>query len=162
MKKALIISILCIISANLFSQTYKLETVFSSIFDYVYLSHWTPLENVQNNQIDTFSLWKIHDYIDGKAGGSYEVEYFKGSSKSMYQFLKHIVEFSEKYSNENNVLTYISNVQVKISKDYAIKCTNVYDKEHKTSCQFTQKRWTEILNKFVSYCDEKKIEYTEH
>jgi hypothetical protein len=160
MKKILLFTIVCLVSVTLFSQTYKLETVFfDNLLDKTYLSHWKLLENTNNTQIDTFSLWGYQNYFDSRDNGSYEVEYFKGNSKEVYQFLKHIVEFSEKYKEEDNILTHISNVQVRISTYFGYKQTLVYDKECKVICKFNLKQWAGILNKYVSYCEAQKINY---
>ncbi|MDP4203005.1 MAG: hypothetical protein Q8861_09930 [Bacteroidota bacterium] len=160
MKKITLIALVCIVSANLFSQTYKLETVFSdNSSDKTYLSHWKLIENEKQAQTDIFSLWGYQNYFESRDDGSYEVEYFKGNSKDVYQFLSSIVAFSEKYKNEDNIVTYISNVQVKISTYFGYKNTLVYDREHKVICRFTLKRWSEILAKYVSYCDNHNINY---
>ena len=160
MRRKILIAVVCIISANLFSQTYKLETVFSdNISDKIYLSHWKILEDENNMQIDTFSLWGYQNYFDSRDDGSYEVEYFKGNSKDVYKFINQIVNFSKKYKNEDNILTHISNIQVKISTYFGYKYTLVYDKEHKVVCKFTLKRWVDILTKYVAYCESQKINY---
>jgi hypothetical protein len=162
MKKTILIVILGIISMNLFSQTYKLETVFfDNLLDKTFLSHWKPLENERNLEVDadTFSLWGYQNYFDSRDNGSYEVEYFKGNAKEVYQFLTQIVQFSEKYKDEDNILTYISNVQVKITTYFGYRNTLVYDKEHKVACMFRLKRWTEILATYVSYCENLNINY---
>ncbi|MTK53626.1 hypothetical protein [Paludibacter sp.] len=160
MKKIILMALVCIVSANLFSQTYKLETVFfDNLSDKTYLSHWKLIENEKQAQTDIFSLWGYQNYFDSRDDGSYEVEYFRGNSKEVYQFLSRIVAFSEKYKNEDNIVTYISNVQVKISTYFGYKNTLVYDKEHKVICRFTLKRWSEILAKYVSYCDNRNINY---
>ena len=162
MKKLVLTAIVCIISANLFSQTYKLETVFSDKISNTYLSHWKVLESTNNIQVDTFSLRGYQLYFDDWVKGAYEIEYFKGNAKEMYIFLTHIVEFTEKYKNEDQVLTYISGIQVKTLKQLGFKYTLVYDKERKVVCVFNQKQWTDILARFVSYCENQKIKYTQN
>ena len=159
MKKTILIAIVCIISANLFSQTYKLETVFTDQVSETYLSHWKVLESTNTNQVDTFSLWGYQRYFDDWANGAYEVEYYKGNAKEMYMFLNQIIEFSEKYKEDDKVLTHISGVQVKTFKRLGFKYTLVYDKEFKVICMFNQKQWTKILAKFVLYCENQKINY---
>ena len=160
MKRITLITVVCILTANLFSQTYKLETVFfDNLMDKTYLSHWKLLENENNNHTEIFSLWGYQNYFDSRDNGSYEIEYFKGNSKETYQFLSQIVEFSEKYKNDDNILTYISNIKVKVSTYFGYKNTLIYDKENKVVCRFTLKRWSEILSKFVSYCDNQNINY---
>lgn len=162
MKKIILIAIVCIVSANLFSQTYKLETVFLDEISNTYLSHWKVLESSNNNQADTFSLWGYQLYFDDWVNGAYEVGYFKGNAKEMYTLLTQINEFTEKYKNEDKVLTYILGVQVKTLKQFGFKYTLVYDKERKVVCKFTQKQWTGILDKFVLYCDNQKINYRQN
>ena len=159
MKRKILIAVVCIISANLFSQTYKLETVFADKVSETYLSHWKVLESTNINQTDTFSLWGYQRYFDDWANGAYEVEYFKGDAKEIYVFLIKIVKFTEKYKEEDKVVTNISGVQVKTLKLFGFKYTFVFDKEHKVVCKFTLKQWTEILAKFVSYCENQKIDY---
>jgi len=159
MKREFLIAVVCILSANLFSQTYKLETVFTDKVSETYLSHWKVLESTNINQVDTFSLWGYQLYFDDWINGAYEVEYFKGNAKEIYKFLKQIIEFSEKYKEEDKVLTHISGVQVKTLKHLSFKFTLVYDKESKVICKFNQKQWTEILAKFVTYCEIQKIYY---
>lgn len=151
MKREILIAVVCILSANLFSQTYKLETVFTDRNSETYLSHWKVLENTNTNQVDTFSLLGITK--------THETEYYKGSAKEIYVFLNQLVKFSEKYKEEDKVLTYISGVQVKTLRQVGIKCTLVYDKERKIFWTVYQKRWTEMLDKFVSYCEKQNINY---
>lgn len=162
MRKALLIVVVCIISANLFSQTYKLETVFSDKISNTYLSYWKILENTNDARIDTFSLWGYQLYFDNWVDGAYEVEYFKGSAKEMHIFLTQIVAFTEKYNNEDGVLTYILGIQVKTVNKLGFKYTIVYDKERKVICKFTKKQWIEMNTKFVSYCENQKIKYTQN
>lgn len=159
MKKTILIAVVCIISANLFSQTYKLETVFTDKVSETYLSHWKVLESTNINPVDTFSLWGYQRYFDDWVDGAYEVEYYKGNAKEIYIFLNQIIGFSEKYKEEDKVITHISGVQVKTLKHLSFKYTLVYDKECKVICKFNQKQWTEILAKFVSYCEYQKINY---
>jgi len=159
MKRTILIAFVCIISPNLFSQTYKLETVFTDKVSETYLSHWKILESTNINQVDTFSLWGYQRYFDDWVNGAYEVEYYKGNAKEIYMFLNQIIDFSKKYKDEDKVLTHISGVQVKTLKQLIFKYTLVYDKESKVICKFNQKQWTEILAKFVSYCENQKINY---
>ncbi len=70
--------------------------------------------------------------------------------------------FSEKYKNEDKILTYILGVQVKTMKQLGFKYTLVYDKENKLVCMFKQKHWLEMLTQFVSYCEQMDIVYKEH
>jgi len=160
MKRKIIIAVVCILSANIFSQTYKLKTVFTDKVSETYLSHWKVLESANNNdQVDTFSLWGYQLYFDDWVNGAYEVEYFKGNAREIYLFLNKIIEFSEKYKEDDKVLTHISGVQVKTLKWLGFKYTLVYDKECKVLCKFKQKQWAEILGKFVLYCENQKINY---
>jgi len=159
MKRKILIAVVCIISANLFSQTYKLETVFTDKATETYLSLWKVLESTNNNQIDTFSLWGYQLYFDDWVNGAYEVEYYKGNAKETFLFLNQIIGFTEKYKEEDKVLTCISGVRVKTLKQLIFKYTLVYDKENKVVCKFNLKQWTEILSKFVSYCENQKIDY---
>ena len=159
MKRKILIAVVCILSANLFSQTYKLETIFTDKVSETYLSHWKVLESTNINQIDTFSLWGYQRYFDDWANGAYEVEYYKEDAKGIYSFLDQIVEFTKKYKDEDKVVTCISGVQVKTLKLLGFKYTFVFDKEKKVVCKFTLKQWTEVLAKFISYCENQKIDY---
>jgi hypothetical protein len=159
MKRRILIAVVCMISANLFSQTYKLETVFTEKVSETYLSHWKVLDSTNINQVDTFSLWGYQLYFDNWANGAYEVEYYKGNAKETYLFLNHIIGFTEKYKDEDEVVTSISGVRVKTLKLFWYKTTLVYEKENKVSCKFNLNQWTEIRSKFVSYCDDQKINY---
>jgi len=159
MKRRILIAVVCMISANLFSQTYKLETVFTEKVSETYLSHWKVLESTNINQVDTFTLWGYQLYFDNWANGAYEVEYYKGNAKETYLFLNHIIGFTEKYKDEDEVVTSISGVRVKTLKLFWYKTTLVYEKENKVSCKFNLNQWTEIRSKFVSYCDDQKINY---
>jgi len=159
MKRRILIAVVCMISANLFSQTYKLETVFTEKVSETYLSHWKVLESTNINQVDTFTLWGYQLYFDNWANGAYEVEYYKGNAKETYLFLNRIIDFTEKYKEEDEVVTSISGVRVKTLKLFWYKTTLVYEKENKVSCKFNLNQWTEIRSKFVSYCDDQKINY---
>lgn len=158
MRKIVLLVCVGIISTHLFTQTYKLETVFSDAQE-TYLSHWKVLEDLDNSQTDTFSLWGSKLYFDDWASGAYEVEYYKGSAKEVHQFLSEVIKFSEKYREEDKVITYISGVQVKTLKQLKLKYTFVYDRERKVVCFYNLRQWTDILNKFVSYCQYNQINY---
>jgi hypothetical protein len=159
MKRTILIAVVCLISTNLFSQTYKLESVFKDKISETYLSHWKVLESTTINQVDTFSLWGYQRYFDDWVNGVYEVEYYKGNAKEIYLFLNQIIAFSEKYKEMDKVITHICGVQVKTLKQFGFYYILVNDKERKVICRFTQKQWTEILAKFVSYCESQKINY---
>lgn len=158
MKKIVLIAVACIISTNIFAQVYKLETIFTDKITETYLSHWKVLDNT-NEEIDTFSLWGYQLYFDDWVKGVYEVEYYKGNANEIYLFLNHIVEFTNKYKDEDKVLTYISGVQVKTLKQKNFRYTLVYDRERKVICKFNLKQWTDMLTKFVSYCENQQINY---
>jgi len=157
MKKLILFLTLCILSLNLFSQTYKLETVISDKVTETYLSYWRVLQSTSEQKIDTFSLWGYQLYSDDWSSGAYEVQYFKGDAVGMYEFLSNIVEFSKKYKKEDNVVTYINGVQVKTMNRASFKYTLVYDKERKVVCKFKAKQWEDIFNQFVSFCDKEQI-----
>lgn len=157
MKKLILFLTLCILSLNLFSQTYKLETVISDKVTETYLSYWRGLQSTSEQKIDTFSLWGYQLYSDDWSSGAYEVQYFKGDAAGMYGFLSNIVEFSKKYKKEDNVVTYINGVQVKTMNRASFKYTLVYDKERKVVCKFKAKQWEDIFNQFVSFCDKEQI-----
>lgn len=159
MKKIFLIAIICLISTNLFSQTYKLETVFSDkvLQTQTYLSHWKVLDN--DSKVDTFSLWGYHLYFDDWTAGAYEVEYFKGNAKEMFDFLTKIIEFTNKYKDEDKVLTYISGVQVRTMKQLGFKYTFVFDKERKVACLFNEKQWADMRIKFELYCNKSNINF---
>lgn len=159
MKRVILIATICIIFTNLFSQTYKLETIFSDKVTETYLSHWKVLETTYEIEVDTFSLWGYHVYSDDWSTGTYEVEYFKGNAKKIFEFLTGINQFAEKYKNEDKILTHILGVQVKTMKQLGFKYTLVYDKERKVVCMFNQKQWSKVLTQFVSYCEELNIDY---
>jgi len=160
MKKTIfLLAMCCIISTNLFSQTYKLETVFEEKSTETYLSHWKLIEGSQDSAIDTFSLWGYQRYNDSWVTSAYEVEYFKGDAKEVFNFLKNINGFTERYRDEDKVLTFISGVQVKTLKKLGFKYTLVYDKERKVACVYNQKQWANILDKFISFCDKQGISY---
>lgn len=161
MKRIILIATICIISTNLFSQTYKLETVFSDKVTETYLSYWKVLESAYDFEVDTFSLWGYQLYYDNWAGGAYEIEYYKGNAKEVFKFLTDVIEFTEKYKNEDKVLTRIFGVQVKTINQLRFKYTLVYDKERKVVCKFNQKQWTDMLTQFVSYCEKLKINYNQ-
>src|SRR5690606_29909612 len=136
-----------------------LETVFEEKSTETYLSHWKLIEGSQDSAIDTFSLWGYQRYNDSWVTSAYEVEYFKGDTKEVFNFLKNINEFTERYRDEDKVLTFISGVQVKTLKKLGFKYTLVYDKERKVACVYNQKQWANILDKFISFCDKQGISY---
>ncbi|WP_423126482.1 hypothetical protein [Gaoshiqia sp. Z1-71] len=162
MKRIIPIVAICIISTNLFSQTYKLETIFSDKLTETYLSHWKVIEPLNDVSISTFSLWGYQLYFDDWTKGVYEVEYFKGNANETFRFLTEINQFSEKYKNEDKILTHILGVQVKTVKQLGFKYTLVYDKENKVICMFTQKQWLAMLTELVSYCDKMNIDYKQN
>ena len=156
MKKIINLIVICVISINAFSQTYKMETVFTD-FSKTYLSCWTLLEDSNNSNVNIFSLWGDQEYDLGSA--TYEVEYFNGEAKEVFEFLKNINEFNVKYQNENSILTFIKGVKVKTFSKTGIKYTIVYDKEQKVFCRLNQRQWVKILDQFISYCETQGINY---
>ncbi|MCD2425712.1 hypothetical protein LQ567_23210 [Niabella pedocola] len=161
MKKLTLFLLWMFCSTALFSQVYKLETVFSDRGRTDYLSYWKPLEGgAHQEKKDTFSLWGYHLYHDNWATGAYEVEYFKGSAAEMYHLLQEVAAFSEKYGNEDKVITEIKGLRVKTVNQLGFKYTLVFDKERKVACQFTQKQWKNILDLFASYCKTNQIGYS--
>ena len=159
MKKIILITAICLIATNLFSQTYKQETIFSDKVTETYLSHWKVLETTSNIEDEIFSLWGYHFYSDDASTGTYEIEYFKGSGKEMFEFLTYIIQFTEKYKDEDKILTHILGVQVKTLKQLGFKYTLVYDKENKVVCKFNLKQWSEFQSHFISYCEKLSIDY---
>lgn len=101
-------------------------------------------------------------YFDNWANGTYEVEYFKGNAFETYNFLTEINLFSEKYQNEDKVLTYISGVKVKTLKALGFKFILVYDKEGKVPCAYKPKHWADILSSFIDYYEKNKINYKQN
>lgn len=160
MKKLILLLIICFgTSSSLFSQTYKMEKVFHDALSETYLSHWSPLDSLAATDTDNkFSLWG-HQRYDESWIIAYEVEYFKGSAKQMHDFLRGIIEFTQKYNREDEIVTYISGVQVKTVKKYLVKSTVVYDKERKVICYFTENGWNDIFDKFIKYCRKNNIVY---
>lgn len=159
MRKIVLLLILCGVSVNLFSQTYKLEDVFFDRLSENHLSYWDVIEGKtpgDNNNI--FSLWGFQRY-DESWTLCYEVEYFKGNAEQMYSFLSGVVDFSSKYRKEDGILTYLSGVKVKIFKMGAFKYTFVYDKEQKVVCKYNSKQWGDILDDFTDFCKKNKIKY---
>ena len=159
MNKTSLLFLISLISANLFSQVYKLEQIYGDKATETYLSHWKTLENSIQNQPEIFSLWGFHQYFDDWANGAYEVEYFKGNAQQIFKFLSQVVEFTNQYGSENNILTYISDVKVKTLKVSLFKYTLVFDKEQKVACLFNLKQWNTMLTKFTEYCENSGIEY---
>ncbi|MBZ4190700.1 hypothetical protein [Niabella beijingensis] len=159
--KRLILSVLFVcFCSSLFSQVYKLETVFSERGQTTFLSYWKQLDKESlKERKDTFSLWGYQLYHDSWASGAYEVEYFKGSAAAMYQLLREIDAFSEKYGNEDKVLTRIEGVQVKTLRQMGFRYTLVFDRENKVVCKFTQKQWKNILTDFETFCKTNGISY---
>jgi len=158
MKKILSLLLFFTISTNLFSQTYKLEKVFADEASQTFLSYWNPLDSVQLQKGNIFSLWGYQRY-DESWIHSYEVVYFKGDAKEMFGFLSYILDFTNKYKNEDGVLTFISGVKIKTLKQLSFRYTLVYDKEGKVVCSYNQKQWTDIFNKFTGYCKSNNITY---
>ncbi|WP_139249672.1 hypothetical protein [Mariniphaga anaerophila] len=159
MKKFLLIAVISTLSLNLFSQTFKLETVFSDKRTETYLSYWKPLDADFETGSQYFSLWGYQLYFDDWVNGAYETEYFKGSATETFNFLTEIIQFTEKYKHEDKIVTYISGVQIKTINQLGFKYTLVYDKERKVVCMFKQKQWEEILHQFESYCTKAGINY---
>ena len=142
-----------------FSQVYKLETVYENKMNETYLSYWDQLENLNDNTAQSFSLWGYQKYDESTSSTPYEVEYFKGNSKEMHVFLEGIKNFAEKYSDQDKIVTFISNVKVKTIryKFFNLNYVAVFDKENKVVCYFTSKQWGAILDKFTLFCQDRNI-----
>jgi len=157
----MILSLLSVFfSTLLFSQVYKLESVFTDRIQMTNLSYWKPLEGKTGKEMpDTFALWGYHLYHDDWNTGPYEVEYFKGNAAAMHHLLQAIDAFAEKYENEDKVLTTIAGVRVKTLNQMRFKYTLVFDKENKVVCKFTRKQWRKILTDFEAFCKTNHISY---
>tara|TARA_B100000378_G_C18013032_1_gene401402 strand:+ start:717 stop:1190 length:474 start_codon:yes stop_codon:yes gene_type:complete len=155
MKKTFLILLLLTISLPVLSQTYKLESVYSDMQNY--LSYWKPLENTPNSGEEEFSLWGYQEYFDDAVNGMYEVQYFKGNTQEIFNFLQGIVDFTKKYEDQDNTLTYINRVKIKTLKKLGIKRTLVFDPEGKVAIPFNGKQWEKILEDLIDYCNENGI-----
>lgn len=157
MKKIILIGIFCIISTNLFSQTFKLESVFSNTE--IYLSHWKVLEGNPDFKTEIFSLWGYQQYYDDAVNGAYEVEYFKGNPNDTYNFLNKLLQFTEKYKKEDNVLTSIFGVKVKTLNKIVARRTLVFARDGKVAYNFNENQFKKMLSEFVSFCEKQNIDY---
>ncbi|WP_040679186.1 hypothetical protein [Niabella aurantiaca] len=160
MKKLTLSLLWMFCSTMLFSQVYRLEPVFADRARTTYLSYWKLLEgSAGKEKPNTFSLWGYQSDKDNWATGTYEVEYFKGNAAEMYRLLKDINVFSEKYGDEDKVLTEIEGVRVQTFIRMGFKYTLVFDKENRSVCMFTRKQWKHILAQFESFCKTNQIGY---
>lgn len=50
---------------------------------------------------------------------------------------------------------------MKTLKKLGFKYTLVYDKERKVVCVYNQKKWLDIFNKFISFCERHGIDYSQ-
>jgi hypothetical protein len=76
----------------------------------------------------------------------------------MLHFLEAVADFSDKYKDRDNVVTFISGVKIKSIKKGGFKYTMVFDHENKTCCFFTSKQWGNIRDKFIAFCLQKNID----
>lgn len=157
MKKTVLTVLLVLSTLTLSSQTFKLETVFSDKVTETYLSYWKVLDSESISS--TFSLWGYHLYFDDWSKGAYEVEYFKGNAVEMHDFLVSVCDFTDKYRDEDKVVTYISGVKVKTIKSMGFKYTLVFDPEGKVPCMFNGKQWNDMLAEFESYCEKLNLKF---
>ena len=158
MKKIILTLVVYTIALNLFSQTYKLESVYPDRNAETYLSYMKVIDDSVNSEANNFVLWGYQFYNESWLY-AYEVEYFKGEAKDLFIFLTEIIEFTKKYKNEDSVLTFIKGVKVKTLNKMGFKYTLVYDKEFKVMCKFNQNQWEEMLEKFKLVCENKGILY---
>lgn len=154
------IAFCCLASISLFSQVYKLESIFEDKAKYTTLSYWNMLDDSQASKVDTFSLWGYKSYTGSELYG-YEVEYFKGDSKQMFNFLTKVAGFADKYKNEDKIQTCILGVKVRTMKQMLFKYTFVYDDKGRDCCLCTANQWANMLDKFVAFCERKNIRYNE-
>lgn len=160
MRKLIFISILLFMAASsTVGQTYKLESVFYDNISETYLSHMKNLDSDQQSENLTFILWGYQKYSESWIDGMYEVEYFKGDAKQIYEFLSGVVAFGEKYSKEDKVQTHILGTKVKTFNQSMFKYTFVYEPDERVACKFKAKHWESILDDLTSYCKKNKIEY---
>lgn len=159
--KKLTLSLLSVFfSSLLFSQVYKQVTVFSDRSGENFLSYWKPLEgDTSRAGGPVFSLWGYQRYSDSWMSSAYEVEYFKGNAAAMRQFLQAVDAFSEKYEDEDKVVTFIAGVQVKTLNQKWLKYTLVFDRDNKVVCRFTRKQWKHILEAFDTFCKTNQISH---
>jgi hypothetical protein len=160
MKKIILLTFACVLVSNLWAQVYKLEPIFEGSGDDTFLSHKKVLESKDSMPADSMILWGYHLYASNAQSNAYEVKYFNGTAKETYSFLKQLIDFTEKYSKEDQVVTFIHGVKVKTVKQTILRhVLSVYDTEQKVACDYTLTQWKSILSKFVDYCDKHKIIY---
>ncbi|WP_321331645.1 hypothetical protein [uncultured Bacteroides sp.] len=160
MRRFILSIALCLASISLFSQTYRLESLFEDKVSETRLSYWNMLDDPQPSKVDTFSLWGYKRYTDSWEY-AYEVEYFKGDPEQTFNFLTKVADFAEKYQNEDKIQTRISGMKVRTMKRGMFKYTFVYDKYERDCCPFAAKHWNEMRDKFVEFCKQMNIKYQE-
>ena len=97
------------ISNQVSSQIFKINDIYNSAF--INFSHWKVLEQTERAVSDSFLLWEEKQYSESLSS-NYKIQYYKADAKNMFSFLNELVQFTEKYRNENNMLTFIKGVQV--------------------------------------------------
>ncbi len=159
MKRFIFSIAMCLASISLFSQTYKLRSVFENRIKNVSLSYWDILEESEVSKADTFSLWGYQFYTDAELRG-YEVEYFKGNPEQMFNFIKKVAALAQKYRSEDRIQTYISGVKVRTFSRLGFKYTYVYDKEGRDCCVLSANKWGKMLDEFIAFCRQQNIQYS--
>lgn len=155
MKRLLTFLFIFILSNLAFSQVYQVEKLYESSNYDLFVSN---LINVDGNANDTkFNLWGKQKYgTEGSTAHYYEVSYFTGSPQETYDFLNNVLAFGQKFSDQKNMLVYISGVKVKYAGERNNRNTlYVYDKEQKVSFEITIRRLQNLLKDFVEYCQSK-------
>lgn len=154
MKRVMLTLVAIFATITLSGQTYEMVEIHGDIINQQYLSQYKQVDGNGGKLDGKFSLWGYQRY-DENWIIAYEVEYFRGDSSQMSEFLTNLEEFTEKYGNTRNMVTFIHGVKVKVGTPQVSNIILIFDKEEKVCATFTPRQIGKLSEKFRVYCKRK-------
>lgn len=158
MKKSLFAISFCLAATALHAQSWKLLPVFTDDMTATYLSFCSPDGDAADGSGEVFfSLWGQKSY-DSDSYSPFEVEYFRGTPRQTFEFLRGVRDFARKYRSET-ALADISGVKVKSFQHPLTGIyTAVYDASGRDFCMYKARRWESLFDDFEAFCKANGIE----
>lgn len=160
MKKMVFTLMSCVAVVALQAQTWRLVPVHSDDMTATYLSFGYPDDENTDPSDLFFLLWGYRQAAED-ASEVFEAEYFKSDPQGMFEFLRHVRDFSAKYKSDPAV-SYKFGVKVKTFQHPLVgNYTAVYDPTGRDFCIYKARRWAAVCEDFVAFCKHNGIELKE-
>lgn len=154
MKRILLISLITLLSLNIYSQ----------------ISRTKYIVKQRDNGLVSYEYYDENDNFDycifSMYGRNIQYQYITdiislniGNAVYAYDFFKELLEFSKKYKDEDGVSKKINDVYVSHSKKYGARYCLILPPEETNSLIIKDSDIEKYIKKLVSYCKEVGIKY---